>query len=73
MCCGDHKALNPLGHISGTSLKEIWHSDLLEKYRRLHLENRSHEIAACSMCEINRTDKETAEKIWEKIRKNVSV
>lgn len=73
MCCGDHKALNPLGDIRKNSLKEIWHSDLLSKYRKLHLENRSGEMAACSICEINRTDPKTAEKIWEKIRKNVQV
>lgn len=73
MCCGDHKALNPLGHISESSLKEIWHSDLLEKYRKLHLEDSSGEIAACSICEVNRTDPETAKKIWEEIRKNVQI
>lgn len=73
MCCGDHKALNPLGHISKNSLKEIWHSDLLAKYRRLHLEDRSGEIAACSICEINRASPKTAEKIWEKIKKYVQV
>jgi MoaA/NifB/PqqE/SkfB family radical SAM enzyme len=73
MCCGDHKALNPLGHISETTLKEVWRSDLLEKHRRLHLEDRSDEIAACSICEINRADPKTAEKTWEKIRKNVPV
>jgi len=73
MCCGDHNALNPLGNINEISLKEIWHSDLLGEYRRLHLKNRSNEIAACSICEINSADPKTAEKIWLEIRKNVQI
>lgn len=73
MCCGDHKALNPLGYITDFTLKEIWRGDLLEKRRRLHLEDRSGEIVACSICEVNRTDEETARSIWKKIKKNVNV
>lgn len=73
MCCGDHQALNPLGHIKNSTLKELWHCDLLKKYRRLHLEDRSGEIAACSICEINRTDEKKAKVIWEKIKKNVNI
>jgi MoaA/NifB/PqqE/SkfB family radical SAM enzyme len=69
MCCGDHNALNPLGHVGEISLKEVWHSDLLGKYRKLHLEDRSGEISACAICEINRTDPKTAEKIWGVIRR----
>lgn len=73
MCCGDHKVLNPLEDVGNSSLKDVWHSDLLEKYRKLHLEDRSGEIAACSICEVNRTDPKNAEKIWEKIHKNVPI
>ena len=73
MCCGDHTALNPLGNISEVTLKEIWQSNLLNEYRYLHMKNRSNEIAACSICEINRTDPKTARIIWEKIRKNVQI
>ena len=73
MCCGDHKALNPLGYITDFTLKEIWRGDLLEKRRRLHMEDRSGEIAACSMCEVNKADEKTARSIWGKIGKNVSI
>lgn len=73
MCCGDHKALNPLGNADKISLKEIWYSDLLKEYRNLHLKDRSREIAACSICEINRTDPKTAQEIWKAIRENVQV
>lgn len=73
MCCGDHKALNPLGNITETTLKKVWNSKQLNEYRMLHLQDRSSEIAACSMCEINRTDAENAEEIWKEIRANVEV
>lgn len=73
MCCGDHKVINPLGNIKTTTLKEAWHSDLINKYRRLHLEDRSQEIKACSICEVNRTDENKAKAYWEKIRKNVHI
>jgi radical SAM protein with 4Fe4S-binding SPASM domain len=73
MCCGDHKALNPLGNIKEMSLKEAWHSNLIENYRKLHLKDLSKEITACSICEINRTDPKNAEKIWSRIQKNVSI
>ena len=73
MCCGDHKALNPLGDIQKMSLREIWQSDLLEQYRLLHLENRSNQIPACSICEINRTDPKTARMLWGEINKNVRI
>ena len=55
------------------SLKEIWHSDLLKEYRKLHLKDRSQEIAACSICEINGTDPKTAQEIWRAIRENVQI
>ena len=71
MCCGDHNALNPLGNINEMSVQEIWHSELLNEYRKLHMRNRSSEIAACSICEVNRTDPITAKGIWQTIRKNV--
>jgi radical SAM protein with 4Fe4S-binding SPASM domain len=73
MCCGDHKALNPLGNIIELSLKEAWNSTLHERYRNMHRRDCSSEIRACSICEINRTDPENAERIWVKIRKNVQV
>ena len=73
MCCGDHTVLNPLGNINEMSLKEAWRSELLEEYRKLHLQNRSNEIAACSICEVNRTDARTAQKIWGRLRENVQI
>ena len=71
MCCGDHGALNPIGNIYEMSIGEIWHSDLLNRYRELHMSNRSGEILACSVCEVNRTDTLTAKKIWNQINRNV--
>ena len=71
MCCGDHKALNPLGNVNNSTLKEIWHSDLLQRYRKLHMANRSDEISACSICEVNCADSKSAKKIWERIQRNV--
>lgn len=71
MCCGDHGALNPIGNIYENSIGELWNSDLLNRYRELHMTNRSSEISACAVCEVNRTDPITAEKIWDKINKHV--
>lgn len=54
MCCGDHHARSPLGHLKERTLHEIWHGPALEAVRRAHLEGRSDEIEACRPCEINK-------------------
>ena len=71
MCCGDHLALNILGNASRTTLKEVWNSDTLRNYRKLHLDNESNLIKACSICEVNKTDYESSQKIWKKVKNNV--
>jgi len=73
MCCGDHKALNPLGNINEMSLKDAWNSKKLATIREMHLNNESEKIPACAICEVNCTDPDTAITIWERVKRNVQI
>lgn len=51
MVCGYDIAANTnMGNINQQSLKEIWHGEGFEYYRKLHLANRGKEISLCSTC-----------------------
>jgi radical SAM protein with 4Fe4S-binding SPASM domain len=69
MCCGDQKVQMPVGDVTKTSLKEIWRSPALMKYRAWHMEDNSRKMTICPPCEMNKTDPKTAQNIWAKITK----
>jgi len=51
MVCGFDIAANTcMGNVHETKLKDIWRGDGFEYYRKMHLENRGHEIEICSQC-----------------------
>ncbi len=51
MVCGfDIAAKTDMGNIHEKSIKEIWHGEGFEYYRRMHLERRGHEIELCKNC-----------------------
>lgn len=53
MCCGDHKALHPLGNVRYTPLADIWRGEALARVRNLHAQARYDAIEACRHCEVN--------------------
>jgi len=51
MVCGfDIAAKTDMGNIHEKSIREIWHGEGFEYYRRMHLERRGHEIELCANC-----------------------
>lgn len=51
MVCGfDIAGKTDLGNVHAASIAEIWHGEGFERYRRLHLERRGHEIDLCRDC-----------------------
>ncbi|GJQ57631.1 MAG: radical SAM protein [Candidatus Scalindua sp. AMX11] len=51
MVCGfDIAAKTNLGNIHEKSIKEIWHSEEFEYYRKKHLEGKGNQIELCSNC-----------------------
>jgi len=63
MCCGDWSKKNPLGNARKQSIKEIWHSDLLNKYRKMLAEGEANKIEACKKCPVAESIK------WKKSEK----
>ena len=49
-CNHDEKALSKLGNIKNTSIKEAWHSDKLNKLRKLHENSEAHKGNSCRYC-----------------------
>lgn len=43
-------SLMSLGNISKISIKEVWHSQRVSKYRELHKLGQAHKIKACAQC-----------------------
>ncbi len=50
LCHTDEKNSINLGHISTDQIKDIWNSDAVNEYRRLHMEGKIAEIPLCSQC-----------------------
>lgn len=50
-CCYDIEGEMRLGNVRDASLRELWNGDELARYRRLHAEERIHEIRACHGCD----------------------
>jgi radical SAM protein with 4Fe4S-binding SPASM domain len=53
MCCGDHHMRSPIGNVLTNSIADIWVSEKLSKYRKLHADGRYDDIPACVGCEVN--------------------
>lgn len=49
-CCGDYNGLMVLDDISNTSLKEIWQSEILNRFRYLLVNNKYDELDLCKNC-----------------------
>lgn len=49
-CCLDVKGMMKLGNVNDMTIKEIWHSDYLNRLRGLHRNNKFHEIPLCKEC-----------------------
>lgn len=51
MVCGfDIAAVTDMGNVHEKSIKEIWHGEGFEYYRRMHLAHRGNEIELCKNC-----------------------
>lgn len=51
MVCGfDIRAITNMGNVHEKSIKEIWHGEGFEYYRRMHLARRGDEIELCKNC-----------------------
>lgn len=51
MVCGfDIAAVTDMGNVHEKSIKEIWHGEGFEYYRRMHIDRRGSEIALCRNC-----------------------
>ena len=51
MVCGfDIAAVTDMGNVHEKSIKEIWHSEGFEYYRRMHLKHKGDEIELCRNC-----------------------
>ncbi|MBF0380230.1 MAG: SPASM domain-containing protein [Magnetococcales bacterium] len=50
MCCADWDRLSVVGDFNNQSIKEIWNSPKLIKYRQMIKEDRMDEITACKAC-----------------------
>ncbi len=49
-CCMDFNSTIVLGNIMEQTIEEIWHSEKMEKLRKLHLQGRYNEIPICRTC-----------------------
>jgi len=54
LCCMDINGRNIIGDISQSSVKDIWHGKLMNKYRQLHLINKKNDISACLNCDFHK-------------------
>lgn len=50
ICERDYDHENVLGNLKTHTIYECWHSDKMNTFRKLHLENRWHEIPMCLRC-----------------------
>lgn len=57
-CCGDTAGLVVLGDAKQESLYGLWHSERLNKIRKLHENYEFSKIASCKICEFNKCAKE---------------
>ena len=53
MCCGDYNMKNPLGNVKEDKLSDVWKGELLNSYRKKHVNYEFDEIDACKNCEVN--------------------
>jgi len=53
MCCGDWQGEINLGNIKEKSIYEIWHSEKLERIRKIHSEGNFDKMPVCASCEVN--------------------
>ena len=50
LCCDDCNEEYVIGNLKERSLEDLWFSDRMNEYRKLHLAGRSTEIEICSKC-----------------------
>jgi radical SAM protein with 4Fe4S-binding SPASM domain len=50
LCCMDWRRRVVLGNAGRQTLREIWHGEPYQHYRRLHVEGRSRELELCKDC-----------------------
>ena len=56
VCERDYFHQHVLGNLRTHTIYECWHSKMIDKFRKLHLENRWHEIPLCRKC-VNSVDR----------------
>lgn len=75
-CCVDWAGGTNLGNIRTESLESIWGGERLYLFRKMQLEDRKHENAACARCELFRSDYYTRDNVdglpVERIRPQVA-
>lgn len=49
-CCGNVHTQKYVGNINKQTIKEIWNSEKLNSYRKLHLDGNSHKLKMCQEC-----------------------
>ncbi|MDE7177486.1 MAG: radical SAM protein [Lachnospiraceae bacterium] len=51
LCCIDTELDNEIGDINRNSIKEIWNSEKIKKYRQMHLDGNRNDIVLCRGCD----------------------
>ena len=55
-CCGHIHSDKNIGNINENTLLEIWNSEKLQNYRKLHLEGKSHLAKMCLSCDVRKEE-----------------
>lgn len=50
LCCQDYDGIYLLGNVRRQSIQEIWHGEILNRYRMLHEKGAFDEIPICKVC-----------------------
>ncbi|MFA5029381.1 MAG: radical SAM protein [Patescibacteria group bacterium] len=52
ICCDDLARVGVLGNASDQTVNKIWNSELIKKYRQLHLQGKYDQISICAKCDV---------------------
>ena len=54
VCCQDIDGSTTIGDFKTESLEEIWQSNKIQSFRKMHIEKEMYRIELCSTCDLNR-------------------
>ncbi len=68
-CCTGWNATDiMLGNIKETTIKEMWHSDLMNEIRKVHAQGRRMELESCASCR-HGSESQTDMDIWDIVKR----